>query len=117
MALALAFSVLLAVLATGALLAPHLGMLAVVGAGTGGGRRGGYAIGWHGGMMPGLASSLTALTMSLGARRVLLSASGSVMLVRRTYTVWRTKGKDSKLADCTIEESLISVLLVLASFL
>ena len=68
-------------------------------------------------MMPGLASSLTALTISPGARRVLLSGSGSAMLVQRTYAVWRTKGEDSKLADRTIEESLISVLLVLASFL
>ena len=68
-------------------------------------------------MMPCLASSLTSLAMSPGVRRVLLSAAGSAMLVRRAYGVWRTKGEDSKLADRAVEESLISVLLVLASFL
>ena len=68
-------------------------------------------------MMPGLTSSLTALEMSLGARRVLLSAAGSTLLVRRTYGVWRTKGEDSKLADQAIEENLIIVLLVLAIIL
>ena len=114
---ALACSVVSAVSATEALLAPYVGRLAVVGAGGGGVRRRGYVIGWHNGMMPGLASSLTTLAMYLGARRVLLSASGSVMLVWRTYTILRTKGKDSKLADCAIEESLICVLLMLASFL
>jgi len=85
-----------------------------------GGRRsrgGGYIIGWRNGMMPGLTSSLTALEMSPGARRVLLSAAGNTMLVRRTYGVWRTKGEDLKLANQAVEESLISVLLVLASIL
>ncbi len=68
-------------------------------------------------MMPGLTSSLTALEMSPGARRVLLSAAGNTMLVRRTYGVWRTKGEDLKLANQAVEESLIIVLLVLASIL
>ncbi len=68
-------------------------------------------------MMPGLTSSLTALEMSPGARRVLLFAAGNTMLVRRTYGVWSTKGEDLKLANQAVEESLISVLLVLASIL
>jgi len=110
-AVALGCSVVSAVSATGASLAPYVGR----GLAAGGG--GGYIIGWRNGMMSGLASSLTALAMSPGVRRVLLSAAGSAMLVRRTYGVWRTKGKDSKLADRAVEESLISVLLVLASFL
>jgi hypothetical protein len=53
----------------------------------------------------------------LGTRRVLLSVAGGAMLVQKMYDVWRRKGKDSKLDDCAIEESLMSVLLVLASFL
>lgn len=116
-AVALGCSVVSAVSATGASLAPYVGRrLAAAG---GGGVRGdgGCIIGWRNGMMPCLASSLTSLAMSPGVRRVLLSAAGSAMLVRRTYGVWRTKGEDSKLADRAVEESLISVLLVLASFL
>jgi len=116
-AVALGCSVVSAVSATGASLAPCIGRLAGAGGGGGGGGEG-YILGWrNNSMMTGLASSLTALAMSPGVRRVLLSAAGSAMLVRRTYGVWRTKGEDSKLADRAVEESLISVLLVLASFL
>ena len=117
-AAALACSVVLAGLPTGASLAQHAGRLAAAaGAGGGGGVGGGSVIGWGDGTMPGLTSSLDALVMDPGARRVLLSASGSAMLVRRTYAIWRARGEDSKLANRAIEESLISVLLVLASFL
>jgi hypothetical protein len=90
----------------------------------GGGRREGGGVGgasiieWKSnGAVPGLALSLTTLVTTPGTMRVLLSVAGGAMLVRRTYDVWRTKGEDSKLADRAIEEILMSVLLVLASFL
>ncbi len=68
-------------------------------------------------MVTGLASSLTALVTTPGTRRVLPSVAGSAMLVWRRYDGWRTKGKYSKLANHAMEESLMSILLVLASFL
>ena len=49
-------------------------------------------------------------------RSLLLSVAGSAMLLRRTIGVWKTKGKDAKLCETAIRESLISVVLVLASF-
>ena len=49
-------------------------------------------------------------------RKLLLSLVGSGMLLRRAHAVWRTKGKDVNLAERAIRESLVSVLLVLASF-
>jgi hypothetical protein len=67
--------------------------------------------------MPGQFASLASLVMTSEVRRVLLSVTGSGMLLRRTLSVWKTKGRDAKLADRAIDESLISVLLVLVSFL
>jgi hypothetical protein len=102
------------------LLAPYVRRLAAAGGGGGGGREGGgaFIIKWQSnGVVPGLALFLTALVTTPGTSRVLLSMAGGTMLVPRTYNVWRTKGNNSKLADCAIEESLMSVLLVLASFL
>ncbi len=108
----------MAVSAIGASLTPYIGRLAGAGGGEGGGGGGASIIEWQSnGAVPDLASSLTALVTAPGTRRVLPFVAGSVMLVRRTYDVWRMKGKNSNLADRTIEESLVSVLLVLASFL
>lgn len=104
---ALGCSFVSAISACGASLIPWIRRLAVVG--------GGGSVERYNGM-PGLAS-LTALIMTSGVRKVLLSVAGSGMLVRRTYAVWKTNGEDAKLADRAIDESLISVLLVLASFL
>jgi len=39
------------------------------------------------------------------------------MLLLRTFRVWKTNGEDTILADRAIRESLLSVLLVLASFM
>lgn len=50
-------------------------------------------------------------------RKVILSVIGSAMLLLRTFRVWKTNGEDTNLADRAIRESLLSVLLVLASFL
>jgi hypothetical protein len=57
------------------------------------------------------------IIVSPEARKLLLSFVGSGMLLRRTYDVWRTNGEDDTLVDRAIDESLLSVLLVLASFL
>lgn len=48
---------------------------------------------------------------------MLLAVAGSGSLLWRTINVWKTKGKDDNLCEKAIRESLISVLLVLASFL
>ena len=61
-------------------------------------------------------SSLTALFTNTEARKALLSVVGSGMLIQRTFSVLRTRGEDANLADRAIRESLISVLVVLASF-
>ena len=50
-------------------------------------------------------------------RKVILSVAGSAMLLLRTFSVWRSNGEDLNLAERAIRESLLSVLLVLASFL
>ena len=66
--------------------------------------------------MPSISSITTLLTKSQ-ARRALLSVAGSGMLLQRTWSVWKTKGEDANLCERAVRESLISVLLVLASFL
>ncbi|KAL3798308.1 hypothetical protein ACHAW5_010645 [Stephanodiscus triporus] len=104
---ALGCSFVSAISACGASLIPWIKRLALVG--------GGGSVERYNGM-PGRAS-LTALIMTSGVRKVLLSVAGSGMLARRTFAVWKTNGEDAKLADRAIDESLISVLLVLASFL
>ncbi|KAL7547508.1 hypothetical protein ACHAWF_010801 [Thalassiosira exigua] len=50
-------------------------------------------------------------------RRVMLTVAGSGLMFLRTFAVWRTKGEDSTLAEKAIRESMLSVLLVIASFL
>jgi len=62
-------------------------------------------------------SSLTSLLTDSPSRKVVLSLAGSGMLLQRTYSVWKTKGDDANLCERAIRESLVSVLLVLASFL
>jgi hypothetical protein len=103
-AVAFGCSVISAISACGASLIPWIG------------RGGTIVIERHNGM-PGHFASLTALVVTSEVRRLLLSVAGSGMLLRRTLGVWKTKGEDAKLADRAIDESLISVLLVLASFL
>lgn len=61
-------------------------------------------------------SSLALITTSR-ARKVILSLAGSGLLFLRTFSVWKTDGEDANLAERAIRESLVSVLLVLASFL
>lgn len=62
-------------------------------------------------------SSLTSILTTQDTRKVILSVAGSAMLLLRTFRVWETHGEDSNLAERAIRESLLSVLLVLASFL
>lgn len=64
-----------------------------------------------------IVSTLIGLVQTSEARRLLLSLVGSGMLLRRTYNVWQTNGEDNTVVDLAIDESLLSVLLVLASFL
>jgi len=64
----------------------------------------------------GSLSSLVAIPSLSGARKVVLSVVGSGLLLQRVFRVWKTKGEDASLAEQAIRESLISVLLVLASF-
>lgn len=54
--------------------------------------------------------------MSPDLRRLLLSIIGSTMLLYRAYTVVKSDGEDVYLAEQAVGSSLISVLLVLASF-
>lgn len=61
-------------------------------------------------------SSISTLLTNSEVRKVLLAVVGSGMLFWRTFRVWRTKGEDSNLAEQAVREGLISVLLVLASF-
>ena len=58
-----------------------------------------------------------ALITTSRARKVILSLAGSGILFLRTFSVWKTDGEDANLAERAIRESLVSVLLVLASFL
>ena len=60
---------------------------------------------------------LSTIMTQCGVRKVVLSVVGSVMLLLRTYSVFVTDGNNVDLAEKAIKESLISVLLVLASFL
>jgi len=62
-------------------------------------------------------SSLSTLLINSQARKVMLAVAGSGMLLWRTFSVWKTNGEDANLCERAIRESLISVLLVLASFL
>jgi 4-hydroxybenzoate polyprenyltransferase len=77
-------------------------------------RGGGSPLGLNtGGMTP----TLIVFVQKSEARRLLLSLVGSGMLLRRIYDVWWTNGEDNTLVNRAIDESLLSVLLVLASFL
>lgn len=62
--------------------------------------------------IPPLGAILTATIV----RRLVLSAVGSAMLLYRAYLVVRTRGEDVDLAQKAVDSSLLSVLLVLASF-
>lgn len=62
-------------------------------------------------------SGLASLFTIPDTRKVILSVAGSAMLLLRTFSVWRSNGEDLNLAERAIRESLLSVLLVLASFL
>ncbi|KAL3810320.1 hypothetical protein ACHAXA_008255 [Cyclostephanos tholiformis] len=99
-------SVMSAISACGASLMPWIGSIG-----------GGIIIEQRHNDMSGYIASLAALAVSSKVRNVLLSVAGSGMLLRRTYGVWRTNGEDVKLVHRAVEESLISVVLVLASFL
>jgi hypothetical protein len=61
--------------------------------------------------------TLIAIVQKSEARRLLLSLVGSGMLLRRIYDVWWSTGEDNTLVNLAVDESLLSVLLVLASFL
>eukprot|EP00956_Cyclotella_meneghiniana_P019255 scaffold32876_cov46-Cyclotella_meneghiniana.AAC.2 len=76
--------------------------------------------GWDNGI--GMSAPLATI-QKLGAlltttiiRRLVLSVVGSVMLLYRAYSVVKTKGEDVDLAEKAVDSSLLSVLLVLASF-
>eukprot|EP00804_Cyclotella_cryptica_P028714 CCRYP_008215-RA/>CCRYP_008215-RA protein AED:0.39 eAED:0.39 QI:0/-1/0/1/-1/1/1/0/462 len=60
--------------------------------------------------------SLLTLLMTPAIRRLSLSVIGSTLLLYRAYSVFKTKGEDTELAELAIGSSLFSVLLVLASF-
>lgn len=63
-----------------------------------------------------VSSLLGLVTTNSQARKVLLAVAGSGTLLLRTFSVWKTDGEDADLAERAIRESLLSVLLVLASF-
>jgi len=77
-------------------------------------RGGGSPLGLNTG---GMTLTLIAIVQKSEARRLLLSLVGSGMLLRRIYDVWWTTGEDNTLVNLAVDESLLSVLLVLASFL
>ena len=58
----------------------------------------------------------TSLLINSGTRKFILALVGSGMMVRRTFSVWKTKGEESKLAERAIRECLVSTVLILASF-
>lgn len=64
------------------------------------------------------SSSISGLGVFMvsSARRLILSVVGSTMLLYRAFSVSRTKGQDVDLAERAVSSSLLSVLLVLASF-
>ena len=60
--------------------------------------------------------SLLSVVSTPEIRRLGLSIVGSALLLYRAYGVSKTKGEDTALAERAIGSSLLSVLLVLASF-
>ncbi|KAL7575989.1 hypothetical protein ACA910_000777 [Epithemia clementina (nom. ined.)] len=48
--------------------------------------------------------------------RLVLALTGSSLLLRRSWQVYQTEGKDKDLVTLTVDEGLLSVLFVLASF-
>ena len=65
--------------------------------------------------MPSLAS-LPALLSNHEVRKVMLAVAGSGMFLQRAFSVWKTNGDDANLADRAVRDSIISVVLALASF-
>eukprot|EP00956_Cyclotella_meneghiniana_P041668 scaffold234385_cov26-Cyclotella_meneghiniana.AAC.2 len=63
-----------------------------------------------------IIQKLGALLTTTIIRRLVLSVVGSVMLLYRAYSVVKTKGEDVDLAEKAVDSSLLSALLVLASF-
>ena len=67
-----------------------------------------------------MSTSSGADTMSLtvaSARKLVLSVMGGGLFAQKTYSVLRTKGDDGILAETAVRDSLLGVLLVLASFM
>ena len=63
-------------------------------------------------------ADIASMTMSgSGMRKLLLSVVGSGFFATKSYTVFRTKGDDSALAEKAVREGLLGVLLVLFSFM
>lgn len=60
---------------------------------------------------------IIALLTDLETRKAILSVWGSTMFLWRAWRVWRTNGENADLAERAVSESLIYVVMILASFL
>jgi hypothetical protein len=49
-------------------------------------------------------------------RQMALAVTGSTMVLRRSWQVYRTEGNDPKVVDKAVDEGLIAVVVLLASF-
>ena len=67
-------------------------------------------------LLPLSLSNIASLWTSHGTRKLLLAIAGNLMFLQRTFRVWKTKGEDSNLAERAVRDSMLGVVLVLASF-
>eukprot|EP00538_Stauroneis_constricta_P013255 CAMPEP_0119558188 /NCGR_PEP_ID=MMETSP1352-20130426/10291_1 /TAXON_ID=265584 /ORGANISM="Stauroneis constricta, Strain CCMP1120" /LENGTH=607 /DNA_ID=CAMNT_0007605463 /DNA_START=49 /DNA_END=1872 /DNA_ORIENTATION=- len=66
--------------------------------------------------LAGPVASMKAMSPMVGVRRLGLALVGSVMQMRRAYQVLRVEGRDRDVVDKAVDEGLVSVVLLLASF-
>lgn len=67
-------------------------------------------------LLPLSLSTTVSLWTNHGTRKLLLAMAGNLMFLQRTFRVWKTQGEDSNLAERAVRDSMIGVVLVLASF-
>ena len=58
----------------------------------------------------------SSILLSAPVRRLTLAGMASVWQLRRNWQIFKTKGEDSSLISQTVNESLLTVVLLLASF-
>lgn len=65
-----------------------------------------------------MSSGVDKMSMTVAStRKLFLSILGGGLFAQKTYSVLRTKGDDTILAETAVRDSLLGVLLVLASFM